>query len=83
MQAVSTPFHGGSGRRFEPEEDENTCAVHIAFKKPLPPRISGIGALPETEETPIREVSRGEGVDTKPIFFICTKVQTMYSRASI
>ena len=76
MQAVSTPFHGGSGRRFEPEEDENTCAVHIAFKKPLlPPRISGISALPEREETSIREASRGQGVVTDAIFSICTKVR--------
>ena len=76
MQAVSTPFHGGSGRRFEPEEDENTCAVHIAFKKPLlPPRISGISALPEREETSIREASRGQGVVTNAIFSICTKVR--------
>lgn len=32
--AASTPFHG---RRFVPEEDENTCAVKIVFKEPLPP----------------------------------------------
>ena len=32
--AASTPFHG---RRFIPEEDENTCAVQIVFKKPMDP----------------------------------------------
>ena len=33
-QAASTPF---SGRGFIPEEDENTCAVDLLFKKPTLP----------------------------------------------
>ena len=32
-KCISTP---ASGRRFIPEEDENTCAVQLAFKKPFP-----------------------------------------------
>ena len=33
--AASTPFHG---RGFVPEEDENTCAVDLVFKKPILPQ---------------------------------------------
>ena len=32
-RASSTPFHG---RHFIPDEDDNTCNVEIAFKKPEP-----------------------------------------------
>ena len=41
---ISTPI---SGRRFIPEEDENTCAVQLAFKKPFPPPFQE-----ESQESP-------------------------------
>ena len=62
--AASTPFHG---RRFVPEEDENTCAVNIVFKKPELPEDPAVkeeyASTPTTppppvQMSPIMETSR-------------------------
>ena len=44
---MSTPM---SGKRFIPEEDEFTCAVQLAFKKPLPVAQPERIASPEMQE---------------------------------
>ena len=48
-RAASTPFHG---RRFLPEEDENTCAVQIVFKKPAEPPVAPSRAPPVSPSPP-------------------------------
>ena len=58
--AASTPFHG---RGFIPDEDENTCAVDLVFKKPtLPDKTNEKVSEPEQPVTvplsPIMETSR-------------------------
>ena len=42
--AVSTPFHGRP--RFVPDEDENTCAVQIVFKRPAAPAAAAMAPPP-------------------------------------
>ena len=44
---MSTPMNG---KRFIPEEDEFTCAVQLAFKKPLPVAQLERAASPEMQE---------------------------------
>lgn len=49
-QAASTPFNG---RGFIPEDDENTCAVNVIFKKPSAPTMtmaSGSSLKKNTED---------------------------------
>ena len=49
-RAASTPFHGR--RPFLPEEDENTCAVQIVFKKPAEPPAAPSRVPPATPSPP-------------------------------
>ena len=44
---ISTPMNG---RRFIPEEDEFTCAVQLAFKKPLPVSQPERNVSPDLQE---------------------------------
>ena len=44
---MSTPMHG---KRFIPEEDEFTCAIQLAFKKPLPVARVERTTSPEMQE---------------------------------
>ena len=56
---ASTPFNGR--RCFVPDEDENTCAIQIAFKKPLPVQTEEMQEpskevpLPQIEVTSVDE----------------------------
>ena len=58
--AASTPF---TGRGFIPDEDENTCAVDLVFKKPTLPEKLNRNTPPDPEPpliplSPIMETSR-------------------------
>ena len=45
---ASTPF---SGRGFVPDEDENTCAIDVFFKKPLPQKQQQMDQQPLLQPT--------------------------------
>ena len=61
--AASTPF---TGRGFMPEEDENTCAVDVIFKKPtsLPPSRKSIAT---EEPSEVKDVPGPEAIPLSPI----------------
>ena len=57
--AASTPF---TGRGFVPDEDENTCAVNVIFKKPSVPASKSEEEIQQADPliplSPIMETSR-------------------------
>jgi hypothetical protein len=54
-RSASTPFNG---KTFLPDEDENTCAVDLIFKKPVLPAVVQVKRQEEAPLSPIMETSR-------------------------